>query len=106
VLGGWLVVGGSLAVLVSRAAGRKLAELPPGRAEEPEGAVRYALYAVSLLFWPAALAIGAWFLSKPETARAGKICLYLALGYFTFSVVVACAIVTAIALAFPEMFVV
>lgn len=81
-----------------------LEKLPPGAVEEPAGATALLFYGLSLLFWPAGLALGLWFLSKPESARAGAICLWMVLAYVAFSVVAAIGVVTALAAFAPQWF--
>ena len=103
VLAGWLGLAAGGWVIATVRMNALLAQLPPGKPEEPEGAVRYAIYGVSLLFWPAALTFAIYFLTKPETARAGRMCVAMLLLYVTFSVLVAIAIVTGVAVAFPDL---
>jgi len=94
VAGGWVVMLVAAVVWLRKRQATLLAQLPPDAVEEPEGLIRWALYVVSFIFWPAALAIGAYFLGRPQTVRAGVVCSYLFLAYVSVSVVVAIAIVT------------
>lgn len=97
-----MLVAGALLIRSRRDA--MLARLPADTPEEPTGAVALAFYGLSLLFWPAGVALGLWFMSKPQSARAGAVCLWMVLAYLAFSVVVAIAIVTAAALLAPQWF--
>jgi hypothetical protein len=101
--GGWLLALVPLVWLIRSRRGEVLARNPTA-ADEPAGAVRWLLYAVALLFWPAALALSLYFFTKPETVRAGAVCAYLLLAYLTFSVVAAIGIVTAAAALAPQWF--
>lgn len=103
VLGGWIVIAVAIGAFVQRVTSRQLAALPEGKAEEPAGAMFFVLAAIALLFWPAGLALGIYFLSKPETARAGRACVAMLVANFSFAVLVAIAIVTGVAIAFPEL---
>lgn len=105
VLGGWVVTAVLIAVFTNRVMNRQLAALPEGKAEEPQGAMWVVLVAIALFFWPAGVALGILFLGKPETARAGRACVAMLLVNFSFAVVVAIGIVTAVALAFPQLLV-
>jgi hypothetical protein len=101
VSGGWLVVGGAAALGVRAVKRRQVAGLDPAETTEP-GGLKYLLYAVSFLFWPAAAAIGAYLISKPRSAPAGAMCLYILLAYFTLSVVIAVVGMGVVAVVRPE----
>ena len=73
--------------------------------EEPAPPISYLIYMLALFFWPAGLGFGLYFLTKPETARAGGVCMYMLLIYVTFSVVLAIGIVTAGVVLMPQLFV-
>ena len=92
--GGWAVTAAAVAVWLRAIRERRLAELPAGVAEDPSGALVWVFAGVSFVFWPAGLALGLWFLSKPPSARTGYWCLMALLGYVSVSVVVAIGIVT------------
>lgn len=105
VLVGWVGLAVGVWIVVTVRMKALLARLPEGKAEEPEGVVRYLLYAVSLVFWPAGVALALYFLTKPETARAGRVCVAMVLVYVTLSVLLAIGIVTAVAVAMPDLLV-
>jgi hypothetical protein len=54
---------------------------------------KIGIYAVSLLFWPAALVLGNHFLKKPETAQTGRTCIIIFLWFNTFIVILSMATV-------------
>jgi hypothetical protein len=101
--GAWFGVLVALLFVVQVRTRSMLAQLEPGTPEEPAAPLNYLAYAGSLLFWPCGLVLSILFLSKPATARAGRICAWLTLAYFTFSVVLAIVIVTVVMVMYPQI---
>jgi hypothetical protein len=64
---------------------------------------RPLLYAVSVLFWPAALALGMARLGKPDSVRSARVMLCIALGQFSLALLVAIGIVTTVAVYPPRV---
>jgi hypothetical protein len=102
--GGWGVVAIGLLLFLRALKVRRLAELTPGTPEEPSVPLRIVFAGLALMFWPAGLAMGLFFLTKPATVRAGVLCLQMLILNFSFAVVAAIAIVTAMAIAMPALF--
>ncbi len=71
---------------------------------EKIGDFRYLFYGVSVLFWPAALVLGIYFLNNGRDARVGRICIFILLGTFTICFLVTIALVIAGVVYFPEIF--
>ncbi len=59
------------------------------------------VYWLSVLFWPVALILGVKYMKKPETARAGRICLLILLGTFNGCVALAPVLVVILLYFFP-----
>ena len=59
VMGGWIIA----AYFIVRYVNRKVNAIT-NQIYEEVGAIRYLIYGVSILFWPAALVFGIYFLSK------------------------------------------
>jgi hypothetical protein len=98
VLGAWLVAVGFLAVFLNK----RVAAV--GHVPDETGAMQYVFYALSVLFWPAGLALAIYLMMKPATVRAGRVCAWMVIGVFTASVLAADAIVIALAVMMPEFF--
>ncbi len=97
VLFGWSAIAGISAFLIRARVKKVTAGLPDEQTREPAQA-KWALYLMSALMWPAALGLGFWLSMKPNTARAGAVCLYLFLAYITFSVLVAVGLVAGVSI--------
>ncbi|MCC7541241.1 MAG: hypothetical protein IT379_33800 [Deltaproteobacteria bacterium] len=59
-------------------------------------------YAASCITWPAAIGFGLFWLQKPATVRAGRVCMFIALAHFTLAVIAAILIVFALVAWFPS----
>ena len=70
---------------------------------EEVGDIRYLIYGVSVLFWPAALVFGIYFLGKGKNAKVGRICIFILLGTFTLCFLAAIVIVMLGVAYFPEI---
>lgn len=79
------------AVFAVRALNAKVAET---RVPEAADSSRPLLYLAAVLLWPVALGLGMARLGKPETARSGRVMLLIAIGHFSFAMVIAVALVT------------
>ncbi len=101
---GWLAILLVCVYVIRKWRDGVLARGMPGE-EDDLGALKWLVYAGSLLFWPAGLILGLVFLRKPATAPIGAMCLYLVLAYVTFAVVVAITGVTVAAVLAPEWFI-
>lgn len=101
VLGGWLACASVVIVGVNRRVRRLVATLPPNAPDEL-GDTRLLGYGASCFAWPIALAFGIYWLQKPATARAGRVCTFIALGHFTAAVLAAIAIVFVLVSMFPS----
>jgi hypothetical protein len=101
--GGWAVMALGLVLALRAWQTKQLAALPPGAEEEPPAALKLVFAGLSLFFWPAGLAMGLYFLSKPATVRAGVLCAWMLLLNFSLAVVAAIGIVTAGAVLMPEL---
>ena len=88
VMGGWIIA----AYFIVRYVNRKVNAITDQIYEEV-GAIKYLIYAVSVLFWPAALVFGIYFLSKGKDAKVGRICIFILLGTVTICFMISCAIV-------------
>ncbi len=70
--------------------------------QPPPDAGRSLLYVGAVMLWPLALGLGMAKLGKPETVRTARVLLLIAMGHFTFAVLAAVAIVTAVAVDPPR----
>jgi hypothetical protein len=86
---GWFAAAGLVLVFVQRRVKRLIAEDPAGAAEPPDSALLF--YALSVFFWPAAFICGAYFLSRAKTARQGRTCIVIGLGYISVVTLLTCA---------------
>ena len=68
----------------------------------PPDPARALLYLGAVVFWPLALGLGMAKLGKPETVRTARVLLLITIGHFTFAVLAAVAIVTAVAIDPPR----
>lgn len=100
VMVGWIACAGLVATFAFRRVARFRAESPE-RVLPPEGSA-LLLYALSIFFWPAGFALGAYFLGKPETALQGRTCLLIGLGYISVIVLFTCAGMIGVAALSPE----
>lgn len=87
VMGVWIIA----AYFIVRYVNRKVNAID--QIYEEVGAIRYLIYGVSVLFWPAALVFGIYFLSKGKDAKVGRICIFILLGTVTICFMISCAIV-------------
>lgn len=87
VAGGWTVA----LVLVWLWLRKRMAALEQahGPLPDPDGN-SLLIYAISVLFWPAALGLGFYFLPKPETAKQGRTALLIAMGHFSIITYAVC----------------
>jgi len=97
----WLAVAG-ISVWLIRLRRNALSRGFDGDPVAEPGSIRWLIYAVSAMFWPAGIGFGLWFIRRPETIRTGEVCLWILLAYVTFSVFVADAIVIGIAVLRPD----
>lgn len=87
-LGGWIIA----AYFIVRHVNRKVNAII-NQVYEEVGVIRYLIYVVSILFWPAALGFGIYFLSKGKDAKVGRICIFILLGTVTICCIISCVIV-------------
>lgn len=85
---GWFACAGLVWVFVSRRLARLEAAEPGARAEAPDSAL--LLYALSVLFWPAGFLLGAHLMRQARTARQGRVCVGIGLGYISVIVLLTC----------------
>lgn len=78
---GWFVCAALVAVFVNRKLARIEAAHPQGLGDPPDSAL--LLYALSVFFWPAGFLLGAYLMGTPRTARQGRTCVYIGLGYLS-----------------------
>lgn len=83
---GWFACAGLVWVFVSRRLARLEAGQPP--VEAPDSAL--LLYALSVLFWPAGFLLGAHLMRQARTARQGRVCIGIGLGYISVIVLATC----------------
>jgi hypothetical protein len=101
VCAGWFAAAGLVLLFVQRRVKRLIAEDPAGAAEPPDSALLF--YALSVFFWPAAFVCGAYFLKGAKTARQGRTCILIGLGYITAVTLATCAGMMAAAWFFPGL---
>lgn len=83
---GWFACAALVWVYASRRLARLEAGQPP--AEPPDSAL--LLYALSVLFWPAGFLLGAHLMRQARTARQGRVCIGIGLGYISAIVLLTC----------------
>ncbi|MFH1463487.1 MAG: hypothetical protein ABIO70_03795 [Pseudomonadota bacterium] len=98
---GWFAAAGLVLLFVQRRVKRLIAEDPAGAAEPPDSALLF--YALSVFFWPAGFVCGAYFLKGAKTARQGRTCVAIGLGYISVITLLTCAGMVAVAWFFPGM---
>jgi hypothetical protein len=98
VLGGWIIV----MIFIIKHVNRKVKEITDQVYEEI-GDLRYLIYGASVLFWPAALGFGIYYLSNGKDALVGRVCIFILLGIFTLCFLAAIAIVMLGVVHFPEI---
>jgi hypothetical protein len=98
VLCGWIIT----VYFIIRNVNRKVKEITDHVYEEI-GDLRYLIYGASVLFWPAALGFGIYYLSSGKDARVGRVCIFILLGIFTLCLLAATAIVMLGVAHFPEI---
>ena len=78
---------------------KKIAQSPnSGEVQNATG-----IYAICILFWPAALVLGKNYLSNPETARTGRVCIIIFLWSVAFVILASIATVTMGYMYLPEI---
>jgi hypothetical protein len=98
VMVGWIMV----AYFITRHVNRRVVEITDHVYEEV-GDIRYLIYGVSVLFWPAALGFGIYYLSNGRDAHVGRVCIFILLGVFTICFLAAIAILIFGITYFPEI---
>jgi len=101
VLAAWLVVAVVSVWLIRRRRNALVRDFDGDPVAQP-GSIRWLIYVISALFWPAGIGFGLWYIRTPETARAGEVCLWIFLAYMTCSVLLADAIVIGVSVWRPD----
>ncbi len=101
VMAGWFVAAGLVVVFLNMRVKRLEREHPDDIGGRNEGA--FLMYALSILFYPAAFLVGAYFMLKPATVRMGRTCVVLGLVDISAVVVLTCIGMLVLAILAPDM---
>jgi len=101
VTAGWFVAAGLVVLFLNMRVKRLEREHPDAAGGKNEGAL--LMYALSILFYPAAFLVGAYFMLKPATVRMGRTCVVLGLVDISAVVVLTCIGMLALAVLAPDM---
>lgn len=98
---GWFACAGLVATFVNRKLARIEAAHPEGLGDPPDSAL--LLYALAVFFWPAGFLLGAYLMGTPRTARQGRTCVFIGLGYLTVITLGTCFGMAVFGFAAPDL---
>ena len=101
VMVGWFVAAGLAVVFLNMRVKRLEREHPDDAGTKNEGA--FLMYALSVLFYPAAFLVGAYFMMKPATVRMGRTCVVLGLVDISAIVVLTCVGMLVLTVLAPDL---
>ncbi|MBW2261212.1 MAG: hypothetical protein JRG91_04495 [Deltaproteobacteria bacterium] len=101
VMAGWFVAAGLIVVFLNMRVKKLEREHTEEAGQKNEGA--FLMYALSVLFYPAAFLVGGYFMIKPATVRMGRTCVVLGLVDISAIVVLTCVGMLVLAVLAPDL---